>query len=160
MKNIVAAIDFSERTKTVLELATAQAQAFAAHLFIVHVAAPEPGFVGYDARPQSVRAGVAKHIRERHRDIQTLADTAREKGIEATALLVLGTTVKALLEEAKKLEADLIVMGVHGHGLVHRVFLGSVSQGVLKASPIPILFAPRKYESEASASDLPPSEDS
>ena len=59
MKNIVAAIDFSERSEAVLRIASDHARAFEAHLWLVHVAAPEPGFVGYDGGPQSVRDNVA-----------------------------------------------------------------------------------------------------
>ena len=142
MKNIVAAIDFSERSEAVLRLASEQARAFNAHLWLVHVAAPEPGFVGYDAGPQSVRDNVAKHIRERHRDIQQMAETVRDQGLEVTALLVRGATVKALLAEAEKLSADLLVLGSHGHGLMHRVLLGSVSQAVLQKSQTPVLLIP------------------
>lgn len=144
MKNIVAAVDFSERTEAVIALASSQAKAFGARLWIVHVAAPEPGFVGYDAGPQSVRDNVAKHIRERHREIQDLADGVRSAGVEATALLIRGVTVKALLSEAERLEADLLVLGSHGHGLMHRVLLGSVSQAVLQKSTIPVLLIPPK----------------
>ena len=44
-----------------------------------------------------------------------------------------------LLEEANKWGADLIVMGTHGRtGLMHLI-MGSVAEGVLRNSPIPIL---------------------
>lgn len=144
MKSIVAAIDFSERTDAVIQLASIQAKAFGAHLWLLHAAAPEPGFVGYDAGPQSVRDNVAKHIRERHREIQDLAESVRQGGVEATALLVRGSTVKALLTESERLEADLIVLGSHGHGLMHRVLLGSVSQEILQKSSIPVLLIPHR----------------
>lgn len=142
MRNIVAAIDFSERSDAVLQLSTAQAYAFRAHLWLVHVVAPEPGFVGYDAGPQSVRDNVAKHIRERHKELQDMAERARQTGVEATALLLRGSTVKALLAETDKLGVDLIVLGSHGHGLMHRVLLGSISQSVLQKSVVPVLLVP------------------
>ena len=142
MRNIVAAIDFSERSQAVLRLATEQARAFNAHLYLVHVAAPEPGFVGYDAGPQSVRDNVAKHIRERHREIQAMAEAARVEGVTATAMLLRGSTVKALLAEADRLGVDLIVLGSHGHGLMYRMLLGSISQAILQKSTIPVLLVP------------------
>lgn len=142
MRNIVAAIDFSERSDAVLRVSIRQALAFGAQLWLVHVAAPEPGFVGYDAGPQSVRDNVAKHIRERHKEIQEMAESAREQGVETKALLIRGSTVKALLAEADKLGVDLIVLGSHGHGLMHRVLLGSISQAVLQKSVVPVLLVP------------------
>jgi nucleotide-binding universal stress UspA family protein len=158
MKNILAAIDFSERTPAVLRLASDQARAFGAHLWLVHAAAPEPGFVGYDAGPQSVRDNVAKHIRERHREIQQMAENLRAPGLEVTSLLVRGSTVKALLAEAEKLSADLIVLGSHGHGLMHRVLLGSVSQAILQKSGVPVLLIPPTAPADQSPSVDPPSQ--
>lgn len=142
MKNIVAAIDFSERSEAVLRIASDHARAFEAHLWLVHVAAPEPGFVGYDGGPQSVRDNVAKHIRERHREIQQMAERVRDSGLECTSLLVRGATVKALMAESERLNADLLVLGSHGHGLMHRVLLGSVSQALLQKSHIPVMVIP------------------
>lgn len=44
-----------------------------------------------------------------------------------------------LLEEAKKSGADLIVMGTHSRtGLMHLI-MGSVAEGVLRNSPVPVL---------------------
>lgn len=158
MRNIVAAIDFSERSEAVLRLAAEQARAFNAHLYLVHVAAPEPGFVGYDAGPQSVRDNVAKHIRERHREIQAMAEEVRADGLNVTALLLRGSTVKALLAESDRLGVDLIVLGSHGHGLMYRVLLGSISQAVLQKSTIPVLLVPHGVEPAPSAGPKPESQ--
>jgi nucleotide-binding universal stress UspA family protein len=156
MRNILAAIDFSERSEAVLRTALEQAKAFGAHLWLVHVAAPEPGFVGYDAGPQSVRDNVAKHIRERHREIQVMAEAVRAQGVEVTSLLIRGSTVKALLGEAEKLSVDLIVLGSHGHGLMHRVLLGSVSQAILQKSLVPVLLIPHGIPSVPAAPQSAP----
>lgn len=156
MRNIVAAIDFSERSEAVLRLSLEQAQAFKAHLYLVHVAAPEPGFVGYDAGPQSVRDNVAKHIRERHREIQAMAERARSEGVTTTALLLRGSTVKALLAESDRLGVDLIVLGSHGHGLMYRVLLGSISQAILQKSTIPVLLVPHGVTPARSSTEAEP----
>ncbi|MGL4853724.1 MAG: universal stress protein [Lentisphaeria bacterium] len=34
--------------------------------------------------------------------------------------------------------------GSHGHSLIHKAFLGSISEQILKNSPIPVLIIPTK----------------
>jgi nucleotide-binding universal stress UspA family protein len=82
-----------------------------------------------------VRDNVASELRGEHRRLQQLADGLRAAGIDTTALLVQGPTVQTLLTEARRLEADHIVIGSHGHGAIYRTVLGSVSAGVLHKAP-------------------------
>jgi nucleotide-binding universal stress UspA family protein len=50
-----------------------------------------------------------------------------------------GRPWEAILEAAREVRADLIVMGTHGrHGLV-RTLLGSVTEKVVRTSPVPVL---------------------
>ena len=41
-----------------------------------------------------------------------------------------GSPKQAILQEAEKFDADLIVVGSHGRGAVRRFLLGSISQSV------------------------------
>jgi nucleotide-binding universal stress UspA family protein len=149
MKNIVVPIDFSPITDSVLDIAKTLAKCFSARLWLIHVASPDPDFVGYDAGPQSVRDQVADHLREEHRDLQSKAADLREAGIDATALLIQGPTADTILAEAKVHHADLIIMGSHGHGAMHRVLMGSVSEGVLRKAPCPVTIIPHQVTGSA-----------
>ncbi len=143
MQNIVAAVDFSKASDSVLSRSAELAKAFGkCRLWLIHVAAPEPEFVGYDTGPQCVRDQVAEHLKDEHHQIQDSAQGLRDQGIEATALLIQGPTIATILNEAKKLDADLIVLGSHGHGRVFRSLLGSVSEGVLRKARTPVLIIP------------------
>ena len=93
------------------------------------------------------REQVAQELREEHRTIQALADELRERDVETTALLIQGPTVEAILQEAEKLSADLIVLGSHGHGAIYRSLLGSVSEGVLHRARVPVAIVPTREES-------------
>jgi nucleotide-binding universal stress UspA family protein len=145
MKNILAALDFSNAIQPVLDRAKELALLSGGRLWLVHVAAPEPDFVGYDSGPAGTRDRVAKHHREEHREIQSNAERLRESGIDATALLIQGATVEVILRESKKLDVDLIVIGSHGHGAVYRALLGSTSEGVLHGSDVPVLIVPVRH---------------
>ena len=142
MKNIVVPVDFSAGTQRIVRRAIEQARAFHAKLWLIHVAAPEPDFVPYASDPPPLRDQVAKSLREEHRLLQALAETIEAEGVEVTALMVQGPTVEKILQEAQKLEADLIVVGSHGHGMLHRALLGSVSAGLIRHADVPVLIVP------------------
>lgn len=139
---ILVAIDFADATERLLQVAGNTAKTTGSTVYLVHVAEPNPDFVGYQAGPDVVRDQVAHEFREQHRMLQAHADRMRSGGLEATALLVQGPTAKTLLAEAERLEIDLIVMGTHGRTAVMDILVGSVSHAVLRHTEIPVLLVP------------------
>lgn len=141
---ILVAVDLSEASARVVEAAGRVAMQSGADVFLLHVAEPNPDFVGYEAGPEVVRSQLAEEYRKEHRAIQEHADRLREAGISATALLVQGPTVATTLEQAEKLEAALIVVGSHGHGALYDVLVGSYSAGILRKAKVPVLVVPTR----------------
>ena len=142
MKNLLVAIDFSDQSPGVLSIAKELGKSLGARIWLVHIAEPDPEFVGYDAGPDVVRHQVAKRMQKDHKGLQEIAGEMRDLGFDVTALSIQGPTVDTILSEAKKLDIDMIVMGSHGHGAVYRVLLGSVSEGVLRRAHVPVLIVP------------------
>jgi nucleotide-binding universal stress UspA family protein len=132
MRRILAALDFSTLTAAVVEHAAALARAFDAELALIHVAAPDPDFVGFEVGPQTVRDARAHDLRDAHREIQTLAEGLRGRGVRE----------KALLTEARAFGAETVVIGSHGHGALYDALAGSVCQAVLRGAPCPVLVVP------------------
>jgi nucleotide-binding universal stress UspA family protein len=60
----------------------------------------------------------------------------------ASVVLREGPMVRGILEEARTLGADLIVMGTHGRGGFEHLVLGSVTEKVLRKASIPVLTVP------------------
>ena len=56
--------------------------------------------------------------------------------------LLEGPAVSGILEEAKAMSADLIVMGTHGKGGFERLALGSTTEKVLRKASCPVLVVP------------------
>lgn len=144
--NILAAVDFSPVTAQVLATIRQIAATFPAQVWLVHVAPPDPAFVGYEAGPGTVRDQVAGEHHARHRELQQLAEGLRADGVETTALLLQGSTVATLVAEADRLQAALIVLGSHGHSAVYELLVGSVSEGVVRASKVPVLLVPARQQ--------------
>ncbi len=144
MQNILVPIDFSEATDKILNMAKNQAKAFHAKVWLIHVAAPDPDFVGYDVGPQYIRDNRAENLKEEHQKLHDLSQTLNHDSIECDPLLVQGPTSKTILDESKKLSCDLIIIGSHGHGIWHEMLVGSVCDDVVKKSKIPVLVVPIK----------------
>jgi len=142
MKTIVAPVELSESSRHVVDAAVGMAAAFGAKLWLLHVAAPEPDFVGYRAGPQEVRDGVADALHEERHALSKLAERAAAAGVDVEPLMVQGPTVQTIVEKADHLGADLIIVGSHGHGAVLRALVGSVSEGVLHKAGLPVLIVP------------------
>jgi len=67
---------------------------------------------------------------------------ARQAGVDAEKLLVeagVQRTARAIVEQAGKLNADLIVMGTHGRRGIDHLIMGSVAEGVVRTAPVPVL---------------------
>lgn len=142
MKNILVTIDFKESDQLLIEKAYQLAEAFGSKIWIVHIAAPHPDFVGYGVGPQYIRDTRASELREEHKQIQAYVTMGKNKGIDAEGLLVQGATIEMVMEEATKLNVDLIIAGHHKHGFIFKALAGSISEDIVKKSDIPVLIVP------------------
>lgn len=142
LKNILVAVDFNDSVGEILDYAGSIALKFDAKVWVVYVAAPEPDFVGYEPGPQYIRDIRAEELREDHRRLQKISDTFLDSDIETEALLIYGSTVESVIEEAEKLNSDLLIVGTHKHSFFHNLFNESVSIELLKKASIPLLAVP------------------
>ena len=85
MKLIIAALDQSEISDEVLNRAVEIAKAFSARVVLLHIAAPNPDFVGLEVGPQSVRDARANELRQEHSEFQKKATDICEQGVDAKA---------------------------------------------------------------------------
>ena len=139
---LLVAVDLSESTQTIVEKVEEINKEYPAKVWILHNAEPEPDFVEFKVDPLAARETLAKKFHNEHRQIQEIANRLRKAGLDATALLVHGATVEAILKEASDLDVDMIVVGTHGRGAMYQLLLGSVSEGVLHKSRYPVLVIP------------------
>lgn len=141
---ILVAVDLSKYTETIIGEAQKIAGPLSAEVWLLHVAEPDPDFVGYDAGPQSERDAMAKKFHSEHTELQAFATTLRDDGLDTTALLVQGATAETILAEAAKLQADMLIVGSHGRGAINQLLVGSVSEGVLRRAESPVLVIPTR----------------
>ena len=142
MKNILVTIDFSENEHLLIDQAFQLAEQFDSKIWLIHIAAPDPFFVGYEVGPQYIRDFRASELRKEHKLLQEHTDALKKKGVDAEGLLIQGATVEMIMEEAEKLNVDLITVGHHEHSFLYQAFVGSVSGKIIKKSKIPVLIVP------------------
>jgi nucleotide-binding universal stress UspA family protein len=142
IQNILVAVDFGDGDQILLDYALQVAQKFNAKLWILHVAAPDPDFVGYEPGPQYIRDFRADDLKQEHKTLHTYAAKIMDAGTSSEALLIQGQTVETILNEAIKLEADLFVVGTHKHGFFYNMVNENPTLELIKKSKIPLLVVP------------------
>jgi nucleotide-binding universal stress UspA family protein len=143
---LLIAIDLSDATDKILDHIKKFALKIKPKIWIVHVVQPDPDFVGYEVGPKAERDFIAKKFQKKHTNLQKISEQLRETGLEATPLLLQGATVETILEEADDIDADMIIVGSHGRGMMYNIFIGSVSKEILKNSKRPVLIIPTREE--------------
>lgn len=145
MKNIVVAVDFSNATPGVLEMAGALARAFGAQLRLFHVVEPEPSYTAYGFTPDEFPALHAYQEEAKRRAVTKLEEllaTVKPDLPSATTQIAEGSPLHALLDYVKESGADFVVLGSHGHGVIASLLLGSVAEGMVRKAAVPTLIVP------------------
>ena len=121
---LMVGADDTETAKRAVEVATDIAAMYGATLHIV--TALDKGSHHVDFSPEFTHV----HTKDDGKALlQTLSFIAKKQNIEPSLHSVMGDAANALLEKAKELGADLIVVGNRGMRGLHRV-LGSVPNSV------------------------------
>jgi nucleotide-binding universal stress UspA family protein len=67
----------------------------------------------------------------------------RAKGVRVDqALTVQGPILATLVEQAGKLDIDLLIMGTHHYGALYRLWHGDVAAGAASRAPCALLLVP------------------
>ena len=161
MKQILVAVDFSKNTEAILKQAAVLTKALDAKLWILHAASDEMQAMAYEATqftgyaPESInmpgdvqlaRDLSAEEFKREHQQLLAMSCHLREDGVDAQAILLKGDAASLILEKAKDLAVKTIVLGSHGHGLLHKDFLGSVSEAVIRHATCNVLVVPARTE--------------
>jgi nucleotide-binding universal stress UspA family protein len=141
---ILLAVDFSDVSRKMLAAVHIIPRGDELKVFVVHVAEPDPAFVGWEAGPGVVRDQIAAQFQRERNEVEAMAEGLRTDGIDAVGLVVQGPTVATILDEVKRRGADLVVVGSHGHGAAYDLTVGSVSARVIRKSSVPVLVVPNR----------------
>jgi nucleotide-binding universal stress UspA family protein len=137
-KEILIPVDFSDHSTAALESAIELAKAFDSRLHLLHCYQIQPGGVS----PYGIAVPSSYSTEIRDAASQQLAAWQEERipaGVSVDVSIVSEVPSEAIVGTAKKVGADLIVMGTRGLSGFKHVMLGSVAERTVRLAPCPVM---------------------
>jgi nucleotide-binding universal stress UspA family protein len=131
--NILVATDGSAYSNAALNEAINYASSYGGHLHVVHVVYINDEFL--TAAPGIVEKMISK-AKESLAEVKKMTSSL---GISATFYVREGEPYRALVDLAKELNIDTIIMGSHGRTGIKRLLMGSVTSRVIGYSSCPVM---------------------
>ena len=135
MQKLLLATDLSEASSSATEEAFELAERLGTSLLVVSVI--DPGSLLLPGG--RFRARVDQVRENRELAAQALVERGRAVGVAVSFLVWTGDPGDMIVAAAEAEHADMIIVGSHGRGAVGRLFLGSVSEHVVRNAPCPVL---------------------
>jgi nucleotide-binding universal stress UspA family protein len=131
LKKILVPVDFSDCSKKALQYAITFAKQFGGELILLHVIEPYPfvpEMASYDF----------ENVYDSSQDLQVFQNVI-DKAIPSSISIRTGAPHVKIVEAARGLGADLIIISTHSHKSLDRMFLGSTTEKVVRSAPCPVL---------------------
>jgi len=154
IKRIVVPVDFSETSLRALDYAVQLSRPLNARLTVVHVVEPVyyPMAGDLDGLGLNLSAVYTEIERAARARMTQLAAKLKARRIVVRTLLTHGTPHHVIVESAKKLKADLIIMSTHGRTGLSHALMGSVAERVVRLAGCPVLTVSGRTADTASRS--------
>ena len=141
VKRILVPIDFSPASQRALDEAIDLGRSLHAKLTAMFVLPPLRYPYTIEFMGAAVGLGLIVDAQRKwaQREVANLAGRLAKRGVKCEALLQQGPPQKRIVETAKRIKADLIVMSTHGRTGVSHLMLGSVAERVVRTAPCAVL---------------------
>ena len=138
-KTILVPIDFSDFSKSALKYAVTFAQHYHSKLILIYVMEPviyPPDFSMGQITLPTINFEVDKRAKE---ELNKLAEAEIGSLVQVETVLKTGKPFIEIIETAKEVDADLIIISTHGHSGVEHILFGSTADKVVRKAPCPVL---------------------
>jgi nucleotide-binding universal stress UspA family protein len=140
-RRILCATDFSESARRALDYAFALAEKTDGRVTLLHVLEPLPAPMTARARRKFDVEGFRHALEEEAHDrLRHLVPDGAETRLQGEDVRF-GKPFREILEVAEHEHADLVAMGVQGHGPLADAFFGSTAYNVARRASCPVLTA-------------------
>ena len=142
MKSILAAVDFSPATDSVLSSLADFARALEARVILLNVVQIPMTLVAGQLSVDESAEIMAATERDASSRLKVLAERIDLPNVET--VVASGYAPDEIVREASQSEADFIVVGSHGHSSFYEVLVGSTTHGVMRKAQCPVLIIPAR----------------
>lgn len=142
MKTILAPLDFSKVSDAVVAESIALARALSGRVVLLAVVQPPVVNYEYAAVMDNLAEITAAGERNAERRLAELEAKFKAEGVPVESVQLVGGPIPLIIEQAKKVSADYIVMGSHGHTAFYDLLVGSTTHGVLTRASCPVIIIP------------------
>ncbi len=137
---VVAGVDLSVPSEQALDRAAAIAQLNSAHLIMVNAQADDAPVQHVDNAVLEQLGEVSAAVRaEEARRLIAKVQQLQALGVDVELINQAGSPGEVISQIALERQAELIVIGTHGHTGIQRFLLGSVATAVLRHAPCDVL---------------------
>jgi nucleotide-binding universal stress UspA family protein len=139
---VVVGVDGSEAAIDAVRVAVDLARARTARLHIVTVVRPPEGWWGIVGSPPTAEA-LGDSLSDAQRNVLDRALRAVDlTGVDYETQEEIGEPSARLIDICNRVDADLLVVGRRGAGLLRRMMVGSVANHLVHEAPCPVLVVP------------------
>jgi nucleotide-binding universal stress UspA family protein len=142
MQTVVAGVDGSEGGERAAKVAADIARKWGARLLLVTVVRTPEGWWGIGGAPPTPEALSTALIEGQQQILDETEAMLDLDGMDYETVEELGDPVNRLMAVCEDNDADLLVIGRRGAGVMERVVLGSVADRLCHLAPCPVLIVP------------------
>jgi universal stress protein A len=144
-KLILVPIDFSDDSRKALRYALTFAKDFGARISLVYVF--QPYVYPLEMSPEPLMPPNAVFVKESQKRLEKFAEKEISPSLLDKVYVKTGKPFREIVDLAKKIHADLIVISTHGYTGLKRMVLGSTAESIIRYATCPVLTV-RKKERE------------
>lgn len=142
LENVVVGVDGSDQSTRAAQVAAAMARNHGATLHVVTVVRPPEGWWGVVGSPPPAEAMSTAMARAQQSALDATIELLDLEGVEHTSSQEIGDPASELERYCDSVDADLLVVGRRGAGMVERLILGSVADRLARDAPCPLVIVP------------------
>ncbi|MDP2204872.1 MAG: universal stress protein [Alphaproteobacteria bacterium] len=152
MRNILMASDLSSRSDRAFDRAVQVSKQFKAGLHVLHVLDPDLPMQIQDELLDNAEKTLKAQAGRAQKKVSAAAEKKsagkKSAGKKDAVVVAAGSPAQTILEQSKKLKADLIVTGAHKKDSLRDLFIKSTAEKLLRFSEKPVLVVKNPVKGE------------
>ena len=145
IKKVLIAIDYDKTAEIVVEAGFTMAKAMNAEITLLHVMYERPDYYIESPAVYEFKIGYIENLKVSLQNF--LNETKKHLGDDSINTIIReGEIAETILNTAKEIDADIIVIGAHSRNWFENIITGNDAKTILKRTTIPLFIIPIMVE--------------